>query len=125
MVETSIPPLPDKEFFNMGETCRITQVPPHTLRYWEVNVGFLRPARRTSGHRRYSRADLDTIFLIKDMIQKKRMTVAGARKALVELRRPAKPSEGGEVPGEAASAGTLKILREVRKEIDLIVSELR
>jgi len=89
-------------------------------------VGFLRPARRTSGHRRYGRADLETIFLIKDMISRKKMTVAGARKALIELRKPAKPSlDGEEAAHSGASAGTIKLLREVRKEIDLIVSELR
>lgn len=107
----------------MGETCRITQVPSHTLRYWEINVGFLRPARRTSGHRRYGRTDLETIFLIKDMIQRRKMTVAGARRALIEHRKGVRPQT--EAGAEAVAGTTLKLLREVRKEIDLIVSELR
>jgi len=124
-VEIGIPPLPDKDFFNMGETCSITQVPPHTLRYWETNVGFLRPARRTSGHRRYTRTDLETIFFIKELIHKKKMTVAGARKALIEHRKGPRPVGGEEGAGSGVPASTLKLLREVRKEIDSIVSELK
>jgi DNA-binding transcriptional MerR regulator len=122
-VDIKIPPLPEKDFFNMGETCRITQVPPHTLRYWEAQVGFLRPARRTSGHRRYSRVDLETIFFIKDMIERRKMTVAGARRALIEQRKGVKTEAAD--GGEKADGSTLKLLREVRKEIDLLVSELR
>ena len=122
MIEAALPPLPDKEFFNVGETARITQVPPHTLRYWETHVGFLRPARRTSGHRRYSRADIETILQIKDFIERRKMTVAGARRALIDARKGTKTEEGSEA---GASNSTLKLLREVRKEIDLMVSELR
>ncbi|MBI3551456.1 MAG: MerR family transcriptional regulator [Elusimicrobia bacterium] len=124
-MELTVGPLPDKDFFNMGETCRITQVPPHTLRYWETHVGFLRPARRTSGHRRYSRTDLETILQIKDLVQSKKMTVAGAKKALLEHKKGPRP-EGGPEGEQAAGvpAATLRLLREVRKEIDLIVSEL-
>lgn len=120
-MENALPPLPDKDFFNMGETARITQVPSHTLRYWEKEVGLLRPARRTSGHRRYSRADIETIFQIKECIERRKMTVEGARRALIESRKGgANDSVEAAVPSAA-----VKLLREVRKEIDSIVQELR
>ena len=121
-MDNALPPLPDKDYFNMGETARITQVPSHTLRYWEKEVGFLRPARRTSGHRRYSRADIETIFQIKDFIERRKMTLEGARRALIESRKGVK-DEAAETAG--ASSATVKLLREVRKEIDSIVQELR
>lgn len=112
---------PDKDFFSMGEASRRTQVPAHTLRYWEARVGLLRPARLSGGHRRYTRDDLETILQIKDLIERRKMTVAGARKALSERRRggPAPDMTGAEVPPE-----TLKLLREVRKEIKTLVEEL-
>lgn len=111
----------------MGEASRIAQVPAYTLRYWEARVGFLRPARRSSGHRRYTRADLETILLVKDMVQRRKLTVAGARKALLEHKNGAKlpapmqaAADGGAVP-----AAALKLLREVRKEIQTLVNELK
>jgi len=113
-----LPPLPDKDFFTMGEVCRIAQIPSHTLRYWERQFGALRPARRSSGHRRYSRHDVETIFRIKSLL-KEGMTVAGAKKALRDKRR-SQP----ELPLGSENAATLKVLREVRKELQALLDEL-
>lgn len=119
------PALPDKEFFTMGEAARIAQVPAHTLRYWEQRVGLLKPARRSSGHRRYTRADLETILQLKDLLHRRKLTIAGARRALLEAKRPPKPAEGAAVQNGAANAATLKLLREIRKEIQALVDELK
>jgi len=120
-VSQGTPPIPEQDFFTMGEACRIAQVPPHTLRYWEAQLGFPRPARRASGHRRYGRADLETIFDIKRLLVERRMTLAGARKALLEQRRGAAAAPGG---GPAATAAELRLLREVRAELRELASEL-
>ncbi len=103
----------------MGEACRIAQVAPYTLRYWESRLGFPRPARRASGHRRYGRADIETIFEIKRLLVGRRMTLAGARRALLERRRGAR---GG---AEAAAApGAARLLQELRAELRELASEL-
>jgi DNA-binding transcriptional MerR regulator len=126
---TELPPaLPDKEFFTMGEAARIAQVPAHTLRYWEQRVGLLKPARRSSGHRRYTRADLETILQLKELLHRRKLTIAGARRALLEAKRPPKPGAEAAAPSgqsAAASAATLKLLREIRKEIQALVDELK
>ena len=121
------PALPDKEFFTMGEAARIAQVPAHTLRYWEQRVGLLKPARRSSGHRRYTRADLETILQLKELLQRRKMTIAGARRALLEAKRPPKPGAETAAAGRdgAVNAATLKLLREIRKEIQALVDELK
>lgn len=120
------PALPDKDFFTMGEVSRIAQVPSHTLRYWEERVGLLKPARRSSGHRRYTREDLETILKIKDLIQRRKMTVAGARRALLEAKRGPKPEDAAPAaPNAALPANMLKLLREVRREIQALVDELK
>ncbi|OGS37816.1 MAG: hypothetical protein A3J82_03345 [Elusimicrobia bacterium RIFOXYA2_FULL_69_6] len=102
----------------MGEACRVAQVAPHTLRYWESKLGFPRPARRASGHRRYSRADLETVFEIKSLLVGRRMTLAGARRALLERRRGARGEEASAAPGAA------RLLRELREELRELASEL-
>ena len=104
----------------MGEACRIAQVPSYTLRYWEMHFAGLKPARRSGGHRRYTREDLETIFSIKDLLQRRKMTVEGARRALA--RR--KSGEGEPQAGSGGDAETSKLLREIKKEIDLIVADL-
>ena len=109
----------------MGEASRVAQVPPHTLRYWEEKIGFLRPARRNSGHRRYTREDLETILFIKDLIQRKRMTLPGARRALIERRRGVKPAAPAETAANWLPASTAKLLRELKKEIQALVEELK
>ncbi|MEK7858045.1 MAG: MerR family transcriptional regulator [Elusimicrobiota bacterium] len=113
------PPLPDQEFFSMGEASRIAQVASHTLRYWESHFGTLRPARRSGGHRRYTRADMETIFQIKDLLQRRKMTIAGAKKAF-----SSRGDGAGAVSGAVTEAATLKVLREVRRELAALVQEL-
>jgi len=123
MSNPRLPPLSgDREYFNIGEACRILQIPQYTLRYWESRFAILRPTRLPGGHRRYARRDLDTALRIKDLLQTQKMTVAGAKKALAGARR------GGRLPAAASSgtlpAGALKLLREVREDLRKLASEL-
>ncbi len=119
-----LPFLPDRDYYTMREASRLAQVPPHTLRYWENRFGLLRPARRDGGHRRYSRTDLELILEIKDLLQRRRMTVAGARRALIDRRRGKTALDApltGAAPADRAQA---KLLREVRKELKAILEEM-
>ncbi len=122
MSEEGKPLLPEKEWFNIGEACRLLRVPAHTLRYWEQHFRLLRPTRRNSGHRRYSRSDLETAFQIKDLLQNKKMTTAGARKALAARQRGGRlPSSPG---GGAVPPGLVKLLRQAREDLKSLVDEL-
>lgn len=116
------PPLPDREYFNIGEASRIAQVPVHTLRYWESSARLLRPIRRESGHRRYTRGDMETIFRIKDLVVHRKMTIAGARRVILLGRRLEKSGEGP-AQGRPGAAAT-KLLREVRDGLRELAAEL-
>ncbi len=118
-----LPPiqLPDKEFFSMGEVSRIVGVPPHTLRYWEHRVGFPRPARRSSGHRRFTRKDLEAILSVKTLIAQEGLTTRAAHRAL-KFERTGR-SRGA--PSDGASREVLDLLREVRREINAMIQELK
>ncbi len=123
MIQETRPLLPDKEFFNIGEASRILQIPSYTLRYWESQFRVLRPTRRHSGHRRFTRRDLETAFLIRDLLHIKKMTVAGARKALARRQR------GGRIVRNNGSAerlpqGAVKLVRQVRDELKRLAAEL-
>jgi len=111
---------PDKEYFTVQEAARLAQLPTHTLRYWESRFGALRPARRPGGHRRYTREDVALLLEIKDLVQRRKLTVAGARRALLDKRRGAGPDA---TRPSAEGGGALKLLRELKKEIKMIVDE--
>ncbi|MFH1726704.1 MAG: MerR family transcriptional regulator [Elusimicrobiota bacterium] len=115
------PFIPDKDYFSINEACRILQVPAHTLRYWEKQFTPLRPMRLDGGHRRYRRHDLETAFQIKDLLRNKKVTVAGARKALSGRQRGGRlpTGTGGKLPPAA-----VKMLRQVRDDLERTVSEL-
>ena len=119
-----LPFLPDRDYYTMREASRLAQVPPHTLRYWENRFAELKPSRRDGGHRRYSRTDLELILEIKELLQRKKMTVAGARRALIDRRRGKTALDSpltGAAPGDGAQG---KLLREVRKELKAILEEM-
>ena len=117
-----LPFLPDRDFFTMREAARLAQVPAHTLRYWESRFGDLRPTRLAGGHRRYTRADLQLILEIRDLVHRRKMTVAGARRALIEKKRGGPASDEAKT-GAADSGPALKLLRDVKKEIKMLLDE--
>jgi DNA-binding transcriptional MerR regulator len=118
-----LPFLPDRDYFTMREAARMAGVPAHTLRYWETRFGDLRPSRLAGGHRRYTRADLELILEIKDLVHRRKMTVAGARRALLERKRGGVEPGGPSAAAPADGGPNLKLLREVKKEIRMLVDE--
>ncbi len=98
--------IPDKLYFRIGEVGRLCGVQPHTLRYWETEFGRLRPIKSDSGQRRYSRADVELILRIKDLLWGRKFTIAGARTAL------AKGEEKEQLPVEEVAIPAELIERE-------------
>lgn len=119
-----LPFLPDRDYYTMREASRLAQVPPHTLRYWENRFAELKPSRRDGGHRRYSRKDLELVFEIKELLQRKKMTVAGARRALIDRRRGKSALDEPLTGAPAGDGAHAKLLREVRKELKAILEEM-
>ena len=113
---------PDKEYFSIGEASQITQVAPYVLRYWESEFKLLRPSRRESGQRKYSRKDLETILKIKDLLYVKRYTIPGAKKFLVQERRAAPEQLKIELED---SGGAVELLKETKQTLEEILSVLK
>ncbi|UII70664.1 MerR family transcriptional regulator [Pseudomonas sp. HN11] len=69
--ETSaFPPHDTDDLFPIREVARLTGVNPVTLRAWERRYGLIQPTRTESGHRLYSRNDIDTVHRILDWIER-------------------------------------------------------
>lgn len=56
------------ELLPIREVSRLTGVNPVTLRAWERRYGLIEPTRTESGHRLYSKADIETVNRILDWI---------------------------------------------------------
>src|SRR5258708_1078880 len=74
--------VPEKHYYTIGDVSKLTGVKPHILRYWEGEFKLLRPARRYSGHRKFSPRDIELINRIKTLILDKKFTLAGAKREL-------------------------------------------
>lgn len=58
------------ELFPIREVSRLTGINPVTLRAWERRYGLIQPTRTESGHRLYSKADIETVNRILDWVER-------------------------------------------------------
>lgn len=119
-----IPPIPEKEFFSIGEVSRIVQLPAYVLRYWESEFHLLRPTRRSSGQRKYIRKDIEAVFQIKDLLYTKKFTIAGAKKFLLGDKRKKDDTTQLHLALPRNDIDS-KVFREVRDELEDILKQLK
>ncbi|TLM62528.1 MAG: MerR family transcriptional regulator [Deltaproteobacteria bacterium] len=81
--------IPDKLYFKIGEVAELTGIKPHVLRYWESEIGSIRPTKNRHQQRLYRQRDIELILRLKDLLYSQGYTIAGARKLL--RRKPAEP----------------------------------
>jgi DNA-binding transcriptional MerR regulator len=112
--------LQNKDYFTIGEVSKISGVPEYTIRYWEKAFALIKPIRKESKHRRYTRADVDTILKIKDLIYKHKMTLEGAKKQLSRFMSiGAKPK----TKDPFYTARDVKFLKEIKETLSQIIKE--
>lgn len=80
----TLPPIPQKRYFTIGEVSHLCAVKPHVLRYWEQEFPQLRPAKRRGNRRYYQREDVLTVREIRDLLYGQGFTIMGARQRLRE-----------------------------------------
>jgi len=68
--------------YKIGDVCRIADVQPYVLRYWESEFPALAPDRTLQGPRTYSVRELRIIEQIKKLLYDEGYTIAGAKKKL-------------------------------------------
>ncbi len=79
----TVPQIPDKFHFKIGEVSRILGVKPYVLRFWESEFR-ITPAKNPSQHRVYKRQEVETFLEIKQLLYEERFTIEGARVKLKE-----------------------------------------
>lgn len=85
-MENSLPAIPAKRYFTIGEVGELCGVKPHVLRYWEQEFTQLRPVKRRGNRRYYQHHEVLMIRRIRDLLYEQGFTISGARNKLQELR---------------------------------------
>ena len=84
-MENSLPSIPAKRYFTIGEVSDLCGVKPHVLRYWEQEFTQLRPMKRRGNRRYYQHHEVLMIRRIRDLLYDQGFTISGARNKLQEL----------------------------------------
>src|SRR5438105_8719926 len=122
--------LPDDErLYKIGEVCRMADVQPYVLRYWETEFPQLAPNKSGGGQRLYTKNEIDVILRIKQLLYSEGFTIAGAKKKLeTELNEPAAPetpaTPAAPTPTTQPSPAFAKALLEVKRELGEILELL-
>ena len=84
-MENSLPSIPAKRYFTIGEVGDLCGVKPHVLRYWEQEFTQLRPMKRRGNRRYYQHHEVLMIRRIRDLLYDQGFTISGARNRMQEL----------------------------------------
>ena len=129
---TSLPAIPAKRYFTIGEVSELCGVKPHVLRYWEQEFTQLKPVKRRGNRRYYQHHEVLLIRRIRELLYDQGFTISGARNQLDELSseggRNSKPriTDGVSSPSDLMSGATAAAKAAVvRKEIQSVLALLR
>jgi DNA-binding transcriptional MerR regulator len=120
----------EDRLYKIGEVCRMADVQPFVLRYWETEFPPLAPAKSGGGQRLYTQHEIDIILRIKQLLYSEGFTIAGAKKKLeTDLAGPpvAVPSAADSATPlpPAPSPAYAKALLDVKRELGEILELLR
>jgi DNA-binding transcriptional MerR regulator len=116
----TLPPIPAKRYFTIGEVSDLCGVKPHVLRYWEQEFTQLKPVKRRGNRRYYQHHEVLLIRRIRSLLYEQGFTISGARNRLGDTRGDLAAHD----PDAAVrlSAGELQSLRAELAEISALLS---
>jgi len=120
--------IPNRSVFRAPDVCEIAQVQPYVLRSWEAEFPDLGVSKSPDGPRLYRRADVELVLKLKDLLFVDGLTLAGARRQLIEEGAAAAVPDTETITDADVAAlvdrQTLKGLRDVRQGLGWILQVL-
>jgi DNA-binding transcriptional MerR regulator len=98
-MDKTLPEIPAKRYFTIGEVSELCGVKAYVLRYWEQEFTQLRPVKRRGNRRYYQHHEVLLIRRIRELLYEEGFTISGARNRLSDT--PA-TSRGAEVAARQA-----------------------
>lgn len=87
--------IPNRSLFRQPEVCELAQVQPYVLRSWEAEFPDLGVTKTEGAPRVYRRVDLEFVLRIKHLLFVEGLTLAGARRKLMEEQPSAETDRAG------------------------------
>ena len=115
-------PAEDDKLYKIGEVCKLADVQPYVLCYWETEFPQLAPNKSGGGQRLYTRREIDTILRIKELLYRDGFTIAGAKKKLDE--EPAEAAGGGQRAAGGGDAEAAPMRTDVSRALITVKKEL-
>ena len=112
-MDKSLPAIPAKRYFTIGEVSDLCGVKPYVLRYWEQEFTQLKPMKRRGNRRYYQHHEVLLIRRIRDLLYDQGFTISGARNQLTDAGHAA--SSAQEFRAEALASAQLDAYRDHRE----------
>ncbi|HEY2562054.1 MAG TPA: MerR family transcriptional regulator [Caldimonas sp.] len=104
-MEKTLPAIPAKRYFTIGEVSELCGVKPYVLRYWEQEFTQLKPMKRRGNRRYYQHHEVLLIRRIRELLYEQGFTISGARNRLTDPAPSRQPASAAAVaPAPAAPA---------------------
>jgi DNA-binding transcriptional MerR regulator len=98
-MEKTLPPIPAKRYFTIGEVSELCGVKPYVLRYWEQEFTQLKPMKRRGNRRYYQHHEVLLIRRIRELLYEQGFTISGARNRLSDAAAHRPPAEASGTGG--------------------------
>ncbi len=83
-MEKTLPSIPAKRYFTIGEVSELCGVKPYVLRYWEQEFTQLKPMKRRGNRRYYQHHEVLLVRRIRELLYDQGFTISGARNRLAD-----------------------------------------
>src|SRR5262249_28754360 len=122
-----------QQLYKPAEACKMAEVAPYVLRYWETEFPGLSEGKEKIGPRSYTQRDVKIIARIRELLYDEGFTVAGAKKRLESelsegrfddgLKTAPSPAKQREEKNATSSAGSIPIASARAPSAGVAVSE--
>jgi DNA-binding transcriptional MerR regulator len=114
--------IPKRALFKAAEVCELAKVQPYVLRSWETEFPDLGVTKAEGAPRTYRREDVEQVLRIKHLLLVDGLTLAGARRRLMEETAPVAADAPviDELIGRNARERLTAVKRGLRSILDLL-----
>jgi DNA-binding transcriptional MerR regulator len=118
-MENSLPQIPAKRYFTIGEVGDLCGVKPHVLRYWEQEFTQLKPMKRRGNRRYYQHHEVLMIRRIRELLYDQGFTISGARNKIQELTQIDRDKKRTGMPDIVSALDGLVVIELDEAEFDI------